>query len=476
MGHRGSSSPRGVISTLGYCGALVSISQSISLPLLPILPAELHTSASNVSWVATSAVLSAAIANPVMGRLGDMYGKRRMMITAMTIQLIGCILAALAPNVITLVAARALQGIGVAVLPIGMSLAKDLLPPDKAARGVAMVSATLGIGGGIGLPMAGLVVGWLNWQSVFWVTAALTVIGLAATVRLLPADTTRTPQPFDAIGACWLSACLVVILLPLSKTSAWGVLRPLPVALYVAGFAGLVGWYRYEQHPVRPLVDVALMRRRPMVLVNCAGLLLGFAMFSNLYASLNLLQTPKAVPHGFGLSVVSASLVLAPSAVAMMVTSPLSARITERHGARTSLWLGSVIIGVGYATFPLMLGSIVTIGLSVAFVNAGVGIAYGAMPSAIMAFVPSSETASANSIGTLSRATGASVSGAAVGAIFGSMTVVAAGKSVPTISAFRLVFVIAAAASFAAATIAQRLPRVAVGHDANQLVATLPST
>ena len=192
MRQQRTSRPGRTIAVLGYCGALVSISQTVALPLLPILPDELHTSAGNISWVATAAVLSGAIANPVMGRLGDMHGKRRMMVVSLYMMLFGSIVAALSPNVLILVVGRTMQGFGIAVLPLGMSLAKAVLPPEKTSQGVALVSATLGIGGGIGLPLAGVLTGVFNWQSVFWVCAGLTLVALAATLIWLPDDATRS--------------------------------------------------------------------------------------------------------------------------------------------------------------------------------------------------------------------------------------------------------------------------------------------
>ena len=462
MTQEGRAGARGVIATLGYCGAMVSVTQTVSLPLLPILPDELGTTAGNVSWVATAAVLSGAIANPVMGRLGDMHGKRRMVLVSLCILFAGCVLAATTSELIVLVIGRAMQGFAIAVLPLGMSIAKDTLPPDKTTSGVALVSATLGIGAGIGLPMAGLIAGWFQWQAVFWFSAALAALAIVLVTVFIPDDTARSGQPFDLVGAVWLSVCLVAILLPLSKSGTWGWVRPFPLALYALGVFGLIGWYFYEQRPVRALVNVALMGQRPMMLVNGAGLLLGFSMFSNMYASLVLLQTPSTVSHGFGASIVVAGLVMAPGAVAMMLTSPLSAWITDHHGARTSLWLGAAVIGVAYATRWPMLGSMWSLGLSVAFVNAGVGLSYGAMPSAIMAFVPSSETASANAIGTLTRAAGASISGAMVGAVLSSMTTNVGGDAIPTLDAFHLVFTVSAITAFAAAGVAWCLPRVAV--------------
>jgi MFS family permease len=463
MGQQREPGVRGIIGTLGYCGAMVSVTQTVSLPLLPILVDELDTTAGNVSWVATAAVLSGAIANPVMGRLGDMHGKRRMILVSLAVLLAGCILAATTNDIIVLVLARAMQGFAIALLPLAMSIAKDTLPPDKTSQGVALVSATLGIGGGIGLPMAGLIAGWFTWQTVFWFSGACAALAVVLVIVFIPDDTARSRVRFDLVGAIWLSVCLVAIMLPLSKSASWGWANPLPLTMYAVGFIGLVGWYRFEQRLAFPLVNVGLMSERAMLLVNGSGLLLGFAMFSNMYASLVLLQTPTTVEHGFGASIVVAGVVMAPGALAMMVTSPVSAWITDHHGARTSLWLGAVVIGVAYATRFAMLDSMWSVGLSVAFVNAGVGLAYGAMPTAIMAFVPPTETASANAIGTLTRAAGAAVSGAMVGAVLSGMTTTTvAGDAVPTIDAFHVVFAISGIAAFVAAGVAYALPKVAV--------------
>lgn len=474
MTNRATASNTAIIAVLGYCGALVSITQTVSLPLLPVLPDELHTSVSNVSWVATAAFLTGAVANPVLGRLGDMYGKRRMVLVSLLALLIGCVVSALSTGVLVLIIGRALQGCGIAVIPLGMSIAKDTLPADKTSQGVALVSATLGIGGGLGLPMSGWMLNWFGWQSVFWMTSALTLVGLVLAILVLPDVDKREQSRFDVVGAVWLSVCLIAILLPLSKSASWGWLQPRPLILYAVGFAGMIGWYRYEHRPSRPLVDVVLMSERPLLLVNGAGLLLGFAMFSNMYASLALLQTPDSVPHGFGTSVVTAGLVMFPGALVMMLTSPLSAWITDRFGARTSLWVGALVIGIGYATRPWMLGSLLVIGISVAFVNAGVGIGYGAMPSATMAHVPDHETGSANAIGTLARAGGASISSAAVAAILTSKTTIVNDAAVATLGAFQLIFILSAVAAFGAAIVASRLPRGELVGDGPEEQVTVP--
>jgi MFS family permease len=401
-----------------------------------------------------------------------MYGKRRVIIGALVGLTIGCLLAAMATNVFVLIIGRGLQGCGIGVLPLAMAVAKESLAPEKTTRGVALVSATLGVGGGLGLPMSGVLLGWFGWQSVFWVAAALSVVALVLTVVVLPDVRSRDTRPFDVLGAVWLGACLVALLLPLSKSAEWGWVEPLPLTIYLAGLVGLVGWYRYERRPARPLVDVALMRERPLMLVNSAGLLMGFAMFANLYTSIVLLQMPDSVSYGFGTSVVAAGLLMLPGALAMMAMSPVCAWITERFGGRTALWLGAAVMGAGYATRPLMIGSVGAIAISVAIVNAGVGISYGAMPTVTMAYVPPSETGSANAIGTLTRASGASLSSAAVAAILASMTLGVGGSELATLTAFHVIFALAATASFAAALVAYQLPRNAASSDGATAAAT----
>jgi MFS family permease len=230
------------------------------------------------------------------------------------------------------------------------------------------------------------------------------------------------------------------------------------LTLFALGIGGLFGWARYERRPEQPLVDVALMRQRPLIVINVAGVLLGFAMFSNMYISLVQLQTTDLVDYGFGASAVLAGLVLLPGALAMMFTSPISAWIIDNRGARAALVTGATVMGVSYVLRLAMLHEIWQIALGVLLVNAGVGIAYGAFPSAIMANVPPSETASANAIGTLTRAGGAALSAAVIGALLGSLTELIAGEEVVSLSAFQLAFVLSALASLVAAGVALWLP------------------
>ncbi len=447
-----------IVFVLGYCGALVSITQTFALPVLPDLIDEFGVSVGDVSWVATSALLASAVANPVLGRLGDMFGKRRMMLVSLLALLAGSVLCALSTSLPPLVVGRAFQGVGIGVIPLGISIARDELPAERVSGGIALVSATMGIGGGLGLPLAGLVLHVFDWPVLFWMAAVLTVGGIAVAALVVPESPVRSPGHFDLLGAAWLSAVLIALLLPISKAPTWGWTSPVALALFAAAAVGGLAWARYERRPERPLVDVAVMRRRPVMLVNLAALLMGFAMFGNFYATLSQLQLTDAVPHGFGASVVEAGLVLLPGAVVMMAMSPISARISDSRGPWLSLLIGALVVGGGFVVRTALIDSLVSIAVGVAIVNCGIGIAYGAMPAVVMANVPESDTASANAANSLMRSVGASICTATTAAILGSMTLLIEGGDVASVGAFRLAYVLPGLAAFGAAALAWHLP------------------
>jgi MFS family permease len=452
-----------LIAALGYCGGLVSVMHTVALPLLPRLPGQLHATVGDVSWVATSTLLAGAVANPVLGRLGDMYGKRRMLLVSLAALAAGSAVCAVSNSLVDLVVGRTLQGLGVGVIPLGISIARDELPAEKVNSGIALVSATLGIGAGLGLPLAGVILQYFDWHAVFWLSTLLSVLGLVVAVVLLPESPIRTPGRFDVVGAVWLSAVLVLFLVPISKAPSWGWIGGLPTTLFSLSLVGGVVWFFYERRCGYPVVDVTVMRRRPVMLANIAGAMLGFAMFVNFFATITILQLPDTVPHGFGTKIVVAGLVLLPGALAMVAMSPVSARITNARGARTSLLIGCLVVGAAYLCRPMLLGSLVAVGLGVALVNCGVGIAYGALPAVVMANVPISETGSANAVNALARAGGASIGSAAVAAAIGSLTVTIGGQVFPSLAAFQLLFFLSAAGALAAAGLAYLLPRSTSG-------------
>jgi MFS family permease len=449
----------GVVATLAIAGTVAAIMQTLVTPLIGELPTLLHTSSSNASWVITATLLSAAVFVPVSGRLGDLYGKRLMLLVCCVPLLAGSVVCAVAGSVVPMIAGRGLQGMGMGVVPLGISLLRDVLPAHKLSSAIALVSASMGIGGGLGLPISAAVAEYASWRVLFWGAAALTLV-IAAMIWFLvpPAVAGAKGQHFDLPGAIGLGTGLVCLLLPVTKGGDWGWGDPLTLGLFAAAVVLLLGWGRWELRHGDPLVDLRVTARPRVLLTNAASVLVGFAMYAQALIMPQLLQLPEATGYGLGQSMLAMGLWMAPSGLMMMIVSPLGGKLTGLRGPKFTLVSGTLVIALGYGISMPLLGS--TWGLLVVsmVINSGVGLAYGAMPALIMSAVPLSETASANSFNTLMRSLGTSVSAAVTGVVLSQLTVDLGGFTLPSENGFRVGLLIGCGVALVAAAVAAVIP------------------
>lgn len=231
-----------IVTTLALCGIVVSLQQTLMLPLLPELPAILDTSADSASWLVTATLLSGAVATPTVSRLADMYGKRRMMVVALAVSVLGSLVGAFSQSVPVLIGARALQGVGMALIPVGIAIMRDELPRERLPLGVALMSATLAIGAGAGPPISGIIYEHLDWHATFWLTGLVGIALFVAVLTVLPESPVVTGGVFDTRGALLLSAAVTALLLSLSKAAQWGWTSPLTLGLTVGGLLLLAVW------------------------------------------------------------------------------------------------------------------------------------------------------------------------------------------------------------------------------------------
>src|SRR5689334_9139402 len=211
-----------VVPVLASAGITVALMQTLIIPVIPELPRLLNASAGSTAWAITATLLAAAVATPIMGRLGDMYGKRRMLLISIGLLVAGSVVAALSSSLIPLVVGRALQGFAAGVIPLGISIMRDELPSDRLGTATAQMSASLGVGGALGLPAAALLAENISWHALFWVSAGLGVIIFGLVVRFVPESAVRSGGRFDVLGAVGLSIGLVSLLLAISQGSDWG--------------------------------------------------------------------------------------------------------------------------------------------------------------------------------------------------------------------------------------------------------------
>lgn len=453
-----------IVAALGLTGVIAAGMQTLVIPLIGQMPTILGTSAANASWAVTATLLTSAVAVPLAGRLGDMYGKRRILMLSILPLVAGSIVCAVAGSVVPMIAGRGLQGLGMGVVPLGISLLREVVPPERIGSAVAMMSASMGIGGAIGLPVAAAVAQTSSWRMMFWTFGVLAALMLVLVWRWVP-DGYRGVRGtrFDARGAVGLAVGLVSLLLAVSQGSTWGWLDAKTIGFALLALATLAVWARHQLRTEQPLVNLRSLAHRPVAVTNIASLLVAFAMYAQSLAVPQLLQLPVSSGYGHGQSMLAMALWLAPGGLVMMAVAPLGARLSAARGPRVTLALGALAIAASYAASLVLMGSAAGLMIVVVICNVGVALAYGATPLLIMGGVPRSESGAANSFNTLVRSIGTTLAAAGIGALLAQMSTAADGHLVPTEGAFRLVMVVGCALSLVAAAVAARIP-VGAGH------------
>jgi MFS family permease len=443
---------------LSICGIVVSLMQGLVMPLISSLPDLLSTSASNASWVVTATLLTAAVATPISGRLGDMFGKRRMLLILLALLSAGSLMCAVSSSVVLMIIGRALQGVAGGALPLAIGILRDELPAERLGVATAMVSATMGVGAAFGIAISALIVQATNWHALFWMSAALGIICLVPVALIVPKSPERAPGRFDMVGSLGLSAGLVALLLAISKGADWGWAGAPTLGLFAGAAIVLLGWGVMELRTADPLVDLRVSARPRVLYTNLASILAGFAMLVQMLVFIQQLMGPAEAGYGQDLSMVSAGLLMTPSGVVMLLFSPISARLSARSGPKTTLILGLSIMGAGYLLALLLGAGVWQIMLASIVIAAGLGFSYSAVPALIMSGVPQSETAAANGLNTLFRSIGTSTASAVIGAVLAAKTIDLGPATLPSQNGFNTALVIAIATSAVGVALAAMIP------------------
>jgi EmrB/QacA subfamily drug resistance transporter len=447
---------------LSLGGLAYAVLQSLVAPALSTIGRELNASTADTSWVITAYLLSASVLTPILGRLGDMVGKRRVLIGVLVALGAGTLLAALAPNLVVLIVARALQGAAGAILPLSIGIVRDELPREKVGVTVGLLSAIFGVGAGVGIVAAGPIVEHLSWHWLFWLPLVLVAVALLGAVFGMKESPVRTPGRLDVLGAAILSVSLVSLLLAISKGQAWGWGDTKTVSLLALGVVALIGFVVVELRVREPLIDMRLMKVRGVWATDLVALILGFAMFGTFLLVPTLLQLPAATGYGFGKTVSQAGLFLLPTVLMMIVFGPLAGLLDRRFGPKVPMFLGTVAVVVAFVLPALAHGAIWQVLLSGVLTGAGIGLAFAAMSNAIIESVPAAQTGEASSVNTIARTIGSSIGTAVVAAVITSHTTA---RGLPTNDAFTYGFWVCAGVAILAVLASLALPSARRRHE-----------
>ena len=440
-GQRESIEPRPnlILGVLLLAGLAYAVLSSAVIPALPTIQRDLHTTETGVTWLLTGFLLSASVGTSIIGRLGDMYGKERLLLWTLLVLAAGTLLAAVANSLGVLIVARVIQGVAGGIFPLAFSIARDEFPPDRVAGSIGMISAILGIGGGCGLVLGGLIVEHLSWHWLFWMPLGVTLLAAVCTWRYIPESPVRTPGHVNWLAAALMSVGMCCVLLAIAQTTVWGWGDTRTLALFAIGFAVCAAWIWVELHSREPLIDMAMMRVRGVWTTNLAAFLLGAGLYASFIIYPQFAQLPRSTGFGFGASVVVSSLYLLPCALGMGLLGTMAGRVAHRFGSRNALLAGSVITAVAFGWLAVAHGHPYDMLISSSVLGIGIGLAFAALGNLIVQAVPPSQTGVATGMNTVMRTLG----GALGGQLSATFIVDHQAHGLPTVTGFEQTFVMA---------------------------------
>lgn len=408
-----------LLATLSAVSLAAAVLQTAVVPILNDIAARLGAAPSAVSWVLTANLLAAAASTPLVGRLADVRSKKRVLLGVLALVLIGSLLAAMTASLLVLIVARVLQGTSFGLFPVCVAVLRDEVAPESLVRSMALLSAMLGLGGGVGLVLTGLLLeGDADYRRVFWLTAVLSAAIAIAVMFIVPQGTRQIGGTVDWAGAAGLALGLSALLLALTRAGRWGWTSPATLGCATLGAAVLYWWWRWERRTCEPLVSVSMFSRRPILLTNIATLLVGMGLYFVFLGLTDFVETPAASGYGFGASVLDASMVfLLPGAIAAAVTALISGRFIERYGARAVGIAGGMTGVLAFAALATLHNTRWEVIVAYLLANAYISLAYGALPVLVVNEVQPEDTAVATGINAIARTVGSAVGAALVGAL-----------------------------------------------------------
>jgi EmrB/QacA subfamily drug resistance transporter len=437
---------RVTLAALTFAGTAYALLQTMVVPALPALRDDLHTSTTWVTWVLTGFMLVAAVTTPLIGKLGDQYGKERLLVLSLLALFVGCVLASFAWNIWSLIGARAIQGLGGGLFPLAFAIIKDEFPPEKVGTAVGIVSSVFAVGGGLGLVLAGVFVDYLSWRWMFIVSAIAVGAAVVLVHRFVPESPIKTPSRVDVPGAVLLSVGLTALLVALSEGGAWGWASVRTVAVFGLSAAALAIWVVVEQRVDDPMIDMRMFVRRPVLLTNVAAAVTGFSMFGAFVLLPNFIEaSPELAGYGFGATATVTGLYLLPNALTGFAGGPVAGVLGRYVGSKVPLALGLLLGAAGIGILAIWHDRPWQIVISMLVQGLGITMAFAAMAKLIVDAVRPTETGVASGMNTVMRTVGG-VIGGQVGAAILTADTIGAG-SIPAESAFTVAFAIAAVAA-----------------------------
>ena len=469
MQRRTGTSPRAILAVLSLGGISYALLQSLVVPALPEIQSSLHTSESAVGWVLTAYLLSASVTTPIVGRLGDMYGKERWLMIVLLLLALGTFVSAIASSLWLMILGRLIQGVGGGIFPLAFSIIRDEFPIDRVPGSIGLVSSLLGIGGGAGVVFAGVVTQNLSYHWLFWIPLGIIVFTAYLTRRYIPESPVKTPAEINYRAAALMTLGISGVLLAITETSTWGWGSARTLGLLGVGVALIVAWVREELHSSEPLVDMRMMSIRGVWTTNTVAFLIGVGMYSSFVLLPELVQEPASA-GGFDASVTVAGLFLLPATIAIIVVGQMAGVLERRIGSRGSLIGGTLFALACYVLLVADRGMEWQIYLAAGLLGIGIGLSFSAMANLIVQNVSQQQTGVATGMNAVTRTLGGAFGGQLAATLLASNL---GDGGIPASTGFTLSFLMCLIALAAALGFAFAVPKKSA---ASGEVSVLPQT
>src|SRR3954451_23968997 len=463
-------SPRVILAVLSLGGIAYALLQSLVVPALPQIQHSLNTTESAVGWVLTAYLLSASVATPIIGRLGDMYGKERLLMLVLAMLAFGTLISAVASSLWLMILGRVIQGAGGGIFPLAFSIIRDEFPNERVPGAIGLVSALLGIGGGAGVVFAGIIIEHLSYHWLFWFPLAMILATAYLTWRYIPESPVKTPAEINYRAAALMTLGISGVLLAITETSTWGWGSPKTLGLLAVGVVLIAAWVREELRSREPLVDMRMMAIRGVWTTNAVAFLIGVGMYSSFVLLPELVQEPTSTGYGFGASVTAAGLFLLPSTIAIVVLGQMAGFLERRIGSRGSLIAGAAFSLAAYVLLVADRSAEWEIYVAAGLLGVGIGLSFSAMANLIVQNVRAEQTGVATGMNAVTRTLGGAFGGQLAATLIAGQ--IGAG-GIPTSTGFTLAFLMCVIALAAGLLLAFAVPRRNAGSPAAS-VAHLP--
>ena len=398
----------------GTCAGLflLMLDSTVVALALPSIRDDVGASSAGLQWVMNGYLLAITVFVVTAGRLGDMFGRRRLFIAGTAVFALGSALSGAAGDEHALIAGRVLQGIGAAaMLPLSLAIVCNVFPSEEQARALGIWAGISAVALAIG-PLVGGALVDLDWRLIFWVNLPLAALAIAITALFAPESTDPgSGRRLDLPGLLALTAGLTAVVLALVQSRVWG---PATVALLaVLGLASLLAFWRIERGSPEPIVDFALFRNGPYFGASAAAFALVGAYWNVMFFQSQYLQDVR------GHSAVLSGLLILPITIPMVFISPRSASLIGRFGARR-LMTGGMLFGVAgllvltqvgaSSSYVLLLAGYLPFGIAL-------GLVYAPMSTAAMAAMPAEKVGIASGVLAMDRVMAGTIALAATGAL-----------------------------------------------------------